>query len=50
MAIITGSFSTYAAIGNREDLSNTIYNISPTDTPFQSMAGRTKASAVKHEW
>ena len=32
--------TTYAAVGIREDLSNVIYNISPTDTPFMSSAGR----------
>ena len=29
---ITQAFSTYAATGNREDLSNAIYNIDPFDT------------------
>ena len=29
MALITGSFSTYTQVGNREDLSDVIYNISP---------------------
>lgn len=27
-----------------------IYNISPTDTPFMSSIGKTKATAVLHEW
>lgn len=44
------AFDTYTAVGNREDLSNIIYNISPSDTPFLSAIGRTKATAVKHEW
>jgi hypothetical protein len=43
-------FRTYAAIGMREDLSDVIYNISPTDTPFMSTIGKTKATAVYHEW
>ena len=43
-------FRTYAAIGMREDLSDIIYNISPTDTPFMSSVGKTKATAVYHEW
>jgi len=30
MANPVGTFQTYQAIGNREDLSNVIYNISPT--------------------
>jgi len=43
-------FQTYQSIGNREDLSDVIYNISPTDTPFMSSVGKTKATAVYHEW
>jgi hypothetical protein len=43
-------FRTYAAIGMREDLSDIIYNIAPTDTPFMSSVGKTKATAVYHEW
>ena len=43
-------FRTYAAIGMREDLSDIIYNIAPTDTPFMSTIGKTKATAVYHEW
>ena len=30
MAIVSGTYLTYSAIGNREDLSDQIYNISPT--------------------
>jgi len=36
--------------GQREDLSDIIYNISPTDTPFMSTIGKSKATAVNHEW
>jgi hypothetical protein len=43
-------FRTYAAVGLREDLSDVIYNISPTDTPFMSTIGKAKATAVYHEW
>lgn len=51
MTQIANAFDTYEAVGNREDLSDLIYNISPTETPFISMiAGRTTATAVKHEW
>jgi hypothetical protein len=44
------TYQTYTAIGMREDLSDVIYNISPTDTPFFSSIGKTKATAVLHEW
>jgi hypothetical protein len=46
----TSTFATYEAIGNREDLSDVIYRIDPTDTPFLSGAEKEKASAVNHEW
>ena len=44
------SFKTYSAVGIREDLSNTIYNIAPTETPVVSSIGKTKATATLHEW
>jgi|TARA_B100000315_G_scaffold239369_1_gene258081 hypothetical protein len=42
--------NTYDRVGIREDLTEAIYNISPTDTPFVSMVGTTKATQTKHEW
>jgi hypothetical protein len=36
MALPTNTVTTYSAIGNREDLSDMIYRIDPTDTPFMS--------------
>lgn len=50
MATPSNTFTTYAAIGNREDLSDVIYNIAPTDTPFISGVPKTNATAVLHEW
>ena len=50
MAIVANTFQTYGAIGNREDLSDIIYNISPTDTPFMSSIGKEKAEGTLHEW
>lgn len=44
------TYQTYTAIGQREDLSDVIYNISPTETPFMSSVGKSKATAVYHEW
>jgi hypothetical protein len=43
------TYKTYESVGNREDLTDVIYNISPTDTPFMSSVGKTKATAVYHE-
>lgn len=52
MAIATGSHSTYdeADKGNREDLSDIIKDVSPTQTPLLSMMGTAKAKATNHEW
>jgi hypothetical protein len=50
MALPTNTFATYEAIGNREDLSDVIYRIDPTDTPAMSGFEREKATAVNHEW
>lgn len=50
MAAPTNTFLTTAAIGNREDLTDMIYRISPTLTPFMNMAAKTKATATLHEW
>ena len=41
---------TYDTTGIREDLADIIYNISPTDTPFMSGVGKTKATNTSHQW
>ena len=50
MPSISGAFSTYAAKGNREDLSNSIYNIDPFDTPILSMSRRRNAKNRTFDW
>ena len=50
MAAPSGTFLTTAAIGNREDLTDAIYRISPTQTPVLNMASKTKATNTLHEW
>jgi len=50
MAVPASTFQTHQAIGNREDLEDVIYSISPVETPFMTMAGRVGAKAVLHEW
>lgn len=50
MAVPAETFKTYEAIGNREDLTDRIYDISPLDTPIMSGIGRSVARAVTHEW
>ena len=50
MATPSNTLTTFAAVGNREDLSNIIYDVSPSETPFLSSIPKTKASGTKHEW
>lgn len=50
MTAPTNTYLNSAAIGNREDLTDAIYRITPTVTPFMSMITKGKASATKHEW
>ena len=44
------TFSAHTAIGQREDLIDVIYDISPTETPLLNTLARNKATAVFHEW
>ncbi len=50
MTVVAGTNTTFASIGLREDLEDIIYQISPLETPFQSRAARSKATATFHEW
>lgn len=50
MAVVENSFTTSAAQANREDLSDIIYNIDPTDTPFVSSVGRRNVSNINFDW
>lgn len=50
MGAPTNTFLSTAAIGNREDLTDVIYRISPTATPFMSLASKSTASSTLHEW
>lgn len=44
------TYTTNAAVGIREDLSDIIYNISPTDTPFMNNVGRGTCDNTFFEW
>lgn len=46
----TNTFDTYDAVGNREDLQDKIYMVSPEATPIVSAIRRFKAEAKFHEW
>lgn len=50
MAKISQAYTTYNAQGNREDLSNAIYNIDPFDTPIMSSSRRRNAKARQFDW
>lgn len=50
MAQLATTFSTYDAIGIREDLSDLISNLSPTQTPFQSNIGSESTGNTYFEW
>ena len=50
MAQPTNVFATNDAVGNREDLSDIIYDVSPTDTPFLTAIPKVKATGHLHEW
>jgi hypothetical protein len=50
MGKVTNAFSTYMAVGNREDLSNAIYNIDPFDTPVMSAIRRRNVKNRIFDW
>jgi hypothetical protein len=47
---VSQAFTTYAATGNREDLSNAIYNIDPFDTPLMSATKRRNVKNRTFDW
>ena len=49
-AKVTNAFTTYNATGNREDLSNAIYNIDPFDTPVMSAIRRRNVKNRIFDW
>ncbi len=50
MAAPTNTVQTYAQIGRREDLSDVIYELFPTETPFMTAIGKSTASNTYTEW
>lgn len=50
MAQATGTTDTFDLVGLAEDVEDLINNITPTETPFYTMAKKTKATAVNHQW
>lgn len=51
MAVPADTFQTYQSVGNREELHDVIYDISPEDTPFMNNVGSdAKAKSTFPEW
>jgi len=50
MTVRANTFASASAVGNREDLSDKIHNITPTECVFTEAIGDTKANATLHEW
>jgi len=50
MAQVANTYETYDATGNREELADKIYMITPEKTPFLSLIGRKDAKSVHPEW
>jgi hypothetical protein len=50
MAQAANTFETYDAVGNREELADKIWMITPQKTPFLALAGRTAVKSVHPEW
>lgn len=50
MAQVSNTYETYDAVGNREELADKIYQISPEETPFISAIGKKSIDSVHPEW
>jgi hypothetical protein len=54
MAQAVGAHSSYdepiATGGNREDLSDVLFDVSPTETPFITAIKKNKATGTSHDW
>ena len=50
MAVPSGTFQTYAAVGNAESVADVIYDMSPEKHPFMSNITRGSATATYEQW
>lgn len=50
MAVISNTFRTTNAVGNREELSDVVSRITPEDTPLYTMSGKEDAKSIHPEW
>lgn len=50
MAQVANTYESYDAVGNREELADKIYQITPEETQFISLIGRKSVSSTHPEW
>lgn len=50
MATPTDTVTSYSYTGNREDLDDVVWDVTPTETPVLSSIKKGKATSTKHEW
>lgn len=50
MAVVTNTFQTTSAVGNREELSDVVSRITPEDTPIYSLIDKETFKSVHPEW
>lgn len=50
MAVVTNTFRTTSAVGNREELADVVSRITPEDTPIYSMIEKTSFASTHPEW
>ena len=50
MTVPAATYQSYAVKGVKEDVSDLVFSISPTERPFTSGTKKTKATQSKHEW
>lgn len=50
MSVPSGTTQTYQAVGRREDLTDVIHDLTPTETPFMNAIEKGSAKNTYHEW
>src|SRR3990172_3823492 len=50
MSVVTNTFQSTSAVGNREELSDVVSRITPEDTPIYSLISKTNFKSTHPEW
>ena len=50
MAVTADTVQTYGVVGRREDLTDVIHDVTPTDTPFMTAIQKGSCTNTYHEW